>query len=150
MTPEQWGPPIWIFFHTFVEKIKEDTYSIVAPQLFSYFYRISNYLPCPSCSMHARKFLSNVKFSEIKTKQDFVNLMYIFHNIANKTQKKALYPSEGLKVYENKNLLEVYNQFIAVYNTKGNMRLLTETFHRDILVKEFKKWLKENLKYFNP
>ena len=39
MSPEGWGPPTWTLFHTLAEKIHEDTFPILGPQLF---YHIKN------------------------------------------------------------------------------------------------------------
>jgi len=149
MTPEQWGPPIWTMFHTLAEKIKEESYPTVGPMLFSFIYRIVAYLPCPECSQHAREFLGKIGSARIKTKADLVNILYVFHNSANKRKKKPLFNAELLKeTYGKRELSGVLNRFLAVYHNKGNMKMLNESFHRNIVIRDFKKWIWENGKHF--
>jgi hypothetical protein len=76
-----------------------------------------------------------------KTKQDLKNILYIFHNVVNKRKQKPMFHTNNLSIYKNKNIIHVYNQFILVYNTKGNMKLLTDTFQRQQIISSFKKWL---------
>ena len=40
------------------------------------------------------------------------------------------------------------NRFLSVYNTKGNMQLLTESFQRELIIADFKKWFFLNIKGF--
>lgn len=146
--PEIWGPPIWRFFHTIAEKIKEDHYSKVAPVLLSFIIRICNYLPCPECSKHAVHFFNQVKPENYKTKTDFKTLFFMFHNQVNLRKKKNIFNHAGLENYNKMNLIDTYNQFIRVYNTKGNMALLTETFQRTLIIRDFKKWMVQNIDFF--
>jgi hypothetical protein len=37
---------------------------------------------------------------------------------------------------------------LKVYNTKGNMNMLNESFRRKFIVKELNNWLKSNIKSF--
>lgn len=147
---EVWGNATWTLFHTLAEKVKEESFSVVGLEIFSLIYRISSFLPCPECSMHAKKFLSKTKPETLKTKEDLINLMYIFHNVANKNQKKELFNFENINIYKKKNLIQVYNTFINSYKTNGNMKLLTETFQRQLIVKNFKSWIIKNIKHFTP
>lgn len=150
MSPKQWGPPTWTFFHTIIEKINEDSYNVISNQLFFYLFRICCYLPCPDCSKHARQFLSKVNPSGLKTKNDFKNLFYIFHNVVNKRKNKQLFNFDYLDNYKKFNLINTYKNFIIVYNTKGNMQLLAETFQRKLIMNDFKKWFFDNLIHFSP
>ena len=149
MTPQEWGPPIWALFHTLAEKMKEESYPVVGPTLFSLIYRISGYLPCPDCSQHAKSFLSKVPPASLKTKADLRNMLYVFHNAVNKRKDKCLFPCERLEdQYKKKNLIPVLNNFIRVYNNRGNMQMLTESFQRQFIINDFKKWITENATHF--
>ena len=150
MTPSQWGPPTWTMFHTLIEKLKDESYEVIGPQLFSYIRRICGYLPCPDCSQHATTALLNVKIESTKTKSELRNIFYAFHNFVNKRKKKPLYDFGLINKYETVNLLSAVNSFIAVYNTRGNMKLLTETFQRKLILNDFKAWLSKNWMHFNP
>jgi hypothetical protein len=47
-------------------------------------------------------------------------------------------------------LMLAFSNFTRVYNTKGNMNLIAESFQRKLLVSELKTWLIKNYKYFKP
>ena len=149
MSPNKWGPPIWMLFHSLAEKIKDEKFSQVGPQLFFMIKKICSLLPCPDCSMHATTFLSRVDFSLIKTKTDLRNLLYIFHNIVNKRKNKPMFNTIHLKNYSTTNLIVAFNNFINVYQTRGNMKLLTESFQRQLLVKNFRNWFVNNYEHFD-
>jgi hypothetical protein len=46
------------------------------------------------------------------------------------------------------NIIQVYNTFIKNYNTKGNMKLLAETFQRKLIINDLKKWFTANITRF--
>ena len=147
--PTAWGPPVWTLFHIFAEKINPDKFSELAPQLFVFIKRICSSLPCPDCSRHATAFLAQVNFNGIKNKEDLQNLLYIFHNVVNKRKNKPLFNRDQVSAsYADKNIIAAYNNFISVYQTRGNLKLLTDSFQRKMVVQDFKKWLVANIKYF--
>jgi hypothetical protein len=146
--PSVWGPPIWSLFHVLIEKIKDDQFKNIYIDLFNHIKRICSYLPCPECSKHATTFLSTVRPEQIANKTDFKNMMYIFHNKVNLRKKKSLFPYSEMDKYKNVNIIHIYNNFIAVYNTKGNMNMLTESFQRQFVLKDFKEWFVKNLNNF--
>jgi len=146
--PEVWGPPIWTLFHTLVEKINEKYYHLVYPQLFNVIKQICGFLPCPECSTHATIFLSKIKIQNLNTKTNFKNIMYLFHNYVNKNKNKNLFNVLNMNIYKNKNLLLVIKNFISVYNTKGNMKLLTDSFQRQRVINDFRKWITNNIGFF--
>ena len=80
--PEVWGPPIWTLFHVLAEKINERAYPFYAGQLFSVIKNICSALPCPECTSDASIFLGKIKIQDLKTKNDFKNMVYLFHNYA--------------------------------------------------------------------
>ena len=148
MSTNVWGPPTWILFHTLIAKLTDDGFNTIGLQLFNYIKRICNNLPCPDCAQHATQFLSRVNMATIKTKDDLRNTMYIFHNMVNKRKKKPMYHVNDLEKYKSNNSVEKYNNFIMHFKTKGNMKLLADSFQRKLLVNDFKKWLMTNIRFF--
>jgi hypothetical protein len=146
--PEVWGPAVWTLFHTLGEKINEEAYPYVSNELFKLIVRICKFLPCPECSTDASNFLAKIKMSELKTKADFKNTFYLFHNYVNSKKRKRLFNYVNLNVYNKYRLIDVVNNFIANYHTKGNMRMLTESFQRQFVVKDFKNWFTKSMKAF--
>ena len=146
--PSVWGPPIWLLFHTLAEKINEEQFTRLIPMLFMFIRRICMYLPCPECSQHATRFLSKVKPEHIANKNDFKNMLFVFHNAVNKRKNKTTFNYVDMDNYKSSNIINAFNCFISVYNTKGNMRLLAESFQRQLITKGFKKWLINNIDHF--
>jgi hypothetical protein len=150
MSPKTWGPPIWTLFHTLAEKIKEDKFNSVGPQVFRFITSICNNLPCPECTSHAKSFLSKVDARRVNSKKALQDLLFIFHNIVNKRKNKHLFKYiDFLTVYKSKNVVATFNEFTKVYKTDGNMKLMTENFHRKFLINAFKKWFILNLDNFD-
>lgn len=149
MSPSAWGPPIWNFLHTLAAKVKEEKYPEMCRQLFFFIQKICANLPCPECSQHAKIFLERVVLKKVSTKNDLINLLFIFHNAVNHKKMKPLFPIEETKKYSQNNIIIAYNQFITAFNTKGNMKLLADSFQRKLILQELKKWLIQNLSNFD-
>jgi hypothetical protein len=146
--PNIWGPPTWTLLHTMAEKIHEEDFNKLMPKMFILIKRICAYLPCPDCSQHATQFLAKLKSEQISTKTDFKNTLYLFHNMVNARKKKPLFNYANIDGYQKLNIVSVFNNFLSVYNTKGNMNLLTESFQRALIVKDLRRWLMTNHESF--
>lgn len=146
--PSVWGPPTWTLLHTMAEKIHEEDFNKLMPQMFILIKRICAYLPCPDCSQHATQFLAKLKPEQMASKIDFKNTLYLFHNMVNARKKKPLFNYGNINYYQNLNIINVFNNFISIYNTKGNMKLLTESFQRVLVIKDLKRWLVNNINSF--
>ena len=147
---ELWGPATWTLFHVLAEKVNEHMYPRIAGQLFDVIKRICSALPCPECAQDATIFLAKIKVHELKTKMDFKNMIYVFHNYVNTKKRKPLFKYINLEVYKTYNIVYVFNKFISFYHTKGNMRLLAESFQRQLIVKNVREWFTRNLGFFMP
>jgi hypothetical protein len=148
--PEVWGPAVWRLFHTLIEKLNDNYYVAVAPQLFNQIVRICKFLPCPECSNDASNFLAKIKLSDMKNKTEFKNTFYLFHNWVNAKKRRPLFNYSNMDIYKNYRLIDVINNFITNYQTKGNMKLLTESFQRQLIIKDFKKWISYSMPAFIP
>jgi hypothetical protein len=140
--PEVWGPAVWRLFHTLIEKMNPNAYPKVIGPMFSIIIKICKVLPCPECSRDASNFLAKIKLSDYKTKDDFKNMLYLFHNWVNAKKRKQLFNYSNINIYANMYLPNIINDFIAKYNTKGNMKLLTESFQRGFVIKDLLAWFK--------
>jgi len=149
MSPSYWGPSTWIFMHTLAAKIKETSFPLIGPHLILIMIQICNNLPCPECSQHARQFWSKVKTANIKTKVDLINLLFVFHNMVNKRKQLRPFKYDNLQYYETRNVIETYNTFSQNFNTRGNMNLINESFHRNMMVASLRSWIMGNLIHFN-
>lgn len=148
--PEVWGPPIWTLFHTLIEKMNPDAYPQVINSMFAIIVRICKFLPCPECSNHASIFLAKIKISDYKTKDEFKNMLYLFHNSVNAKKRKSLFNYAHINRYLYLDLNLVVKNFIQNYNTKGNMKLLSESFQRTLVIKDFISWYRYYSRAFLP
>lgn len=149
MSPSSWGPSTWLFMHTLASKIKDTSFPIIGLNLIQILIQISNNLPCPECSQHAKVFWSQVKIGNIKTKVDLINLLFVFHNMVNKRKGYPPFKYENLQYYNNKNVIETYNMFSRNFNTKGNMNLINESFHRNRFLASLRTWMITNVGHFD-
>jgi len=146
--PEVWGPAIWNLFHMLAEKVNEELFTFIKFDLFGQIKRICLYLPCPECSIHATNFLAKININNINNKIEFRNLFYLFHNYVNAKKRKPLYNYSNITKYNNYSFIHVVNNFISKYNTKGNMKLLSESFQRNLVINDFKSWINKNIRGF--
>ena len=148
--PEVWGPAVWTLFHTLAEKVNEQAFPFIKHQLFGQIRRICGFLPCPECSIDATIFLAKININDLKTKDDFRNMFYLFHNRVNAKKHRPLFNYSNLTLYNNYGIVPVINNFISKYNTKGNMKLIAESFQRKIVLGEFKSWFTKTIRAFTP
>ena len=144
-----WGPPTWIFLHTLAEKVKESSFPLINHQLIKKIIEICNNLPCPECTNHAKAFWSKVDVIKIQTKQDLINLLFMFHNIVNKRKHLHQFKYENLSKYSSLKLIQTYNDFTKKFNTNGNMNLINESFHRKLMLISLRRWLMVNISHFD-
>lgn len=147
MTPKIWGPPVWIFLHTFSVNISEYGYSQIGAQFYSYLTRICRQLPCPECSEHATKFISKVNPKNLKTKYDMANMLCNFHNTVNSRKKLPIFNNVYLSMYEKVSIISAFNNFVQAF-TIPSQRLMNDNLHRKMLVSQIQKFLNSNLVYF--
>jgi hypothetical protein len=77
--------------------------------------------------------------------------MCIFHNIVNKRKQKPAFDGTKLtEQYGGIGPIIAYNSFVSAFQTKGNMKLLADTFQRTLVLADFKKWFLTNIRFFLP
>jgi hypothetical protein len=91
----------------------------------------------------------NVKRDNIKTKKDLQLFFFDFHNSVNRRTKKPLFKEEGMYMYHKAVTKNIVFNFISTLSRKYyNVKLLTNSFHRDQAMNEFKKWISHNCNKF--
>ena len=143
---DTWGPATWTLFHTLAEKVKEDDFNHLKSEMLSYIKRICYSLPCPDCAAHATHFISKLTPDQFATKHTFKLFLFHFHNSVNMRTGKCPFTIEELNAkYSKANTFNVITYFIKVYSYRNtNVRLLINSFHKDILIKDFIKWIRDN------
>ena len=119
----KWGRPIWTFFHVMAQKVKLEYFNLVI-----------------------RDFLKN-----IRSKDDLINLFYIFHNVVNQRKGYAVLQKNQIPNYETANTIFVIKDFIRAYEDKSrSMKLMADDIARARISSQFKFWINENIRYFEP
>jgi hypothetical protein len=149
MSINNWGPATWNLLHTLSYKIKEEHFEMQKEKLIYFLTNICNNLPCPDCTKHARLFLQKINIKNIKTKNDYILVVFTLHNEVNIRLKKAKQEYDIVHSYDNYKLRNIIINFINKFQVKGNMKMLSNTFHRTQLLNEFMEWVKKNISYFN-
>jgi hypothetical protein len=92
-----------------------------------------------------------VNQSQFPTKESFKVFLLRFHNSVNARTNKPAFTLEDLNAkYVRANTFVVVPHFIKVFSHRNtNVRLLINSFHKDLLIKDFIKWIRENSAKFN-
>jgi hypothetical protein len=112
-----WGTPTWYLFHSIAAKINEDYYKNNYNFIWGFIKKTCSLLPCPYCKSHAISYVSKIKDSQINTKEKLINILYNFHNHANKNSGTGQYPKNKLDIYKKSNMNKIFNLFKARFFT---------------------------------
>lgn len=145
-----WGAPTWTLFHTIPEKLTNQQFIDNKANIIRLITTICSNLPCPSCSDHAKQYMSKVNFNAIHTVDDLKKMLYIFHNSVNERKRYAEFPYDDLTdKYHNLDFNQVVNQFMIHFQKKTYaMNLIAQQIHRQKQVLVVKKWFIDNMHIF--
>ena len=144
-TKKEWGSATWYLFHTLSFKMKDENFDELKNDFLNICMKICVNLPCPDCSEHATAVMKNVKRENIKTKKDLQLFFFDFHNSVNRRTNKPLFKEDGMYMYQNAITKNIVFNFISTLSKKyHNIKLLTNSFHRDQAMNDFKKWISHN------
>ena len=129
-----WGTPTWILFHTIAEKVNENYYNQNYMVIWNFIKDICHNLPCPFCQTHAVNYIKSIHISQVNTKSGLKNVLFDFHNKANKNSNKKQESIEILNKYKNANTDKVFINFEQRF------------FKSYIGNRQFTDWLKNSLK----
>lgn len=144
-----WGPHVWNFIHTLVEKIKDDMYKDIHEKVFYYIKQICYNLSCPVCRRHATIYINKLNNDNIKTKEEFIDVLFDFHNFVNLGKNKSIFLKSDLSIYKNESLQKAYDNFLTYYKPIFYLRENGPVYKKLQLVIEFEKWFEENKSSFD-
>ncbi len=131
---KSWGTPSWYFFHSLAEQVKEEEFVNVKDEIINIFKCICYSLPCNECTNHAKAYIKKINFNNIKTKEDFKSLLFLFHNDVNKRKGKPIFTNYDM--YKGSKLQSIYNNFKYVYIQNYNLnRGFMDTMYRKNVIK---------------
>jgi hypothetical protein len=147
----EWGTITWFLFHTLAEKIKDTSYVEKKDELLKIIILICHSLPCPDCQEHAKETLKYLKKNTLNTKEDFQKMLWSFHNLVNRRRRVPAFNFEECKVkYEKANLNVILNNFYIIWSQNYRvMKLMGDSFNRDMTLKHVRKWMETNSQHFD-
>jgi hypothetical protein len=147
-----WGKPTWFLFHTLAEKINEADFPYIRQDLLNMIFKICNHLPCPDCANHATQYMQGINFNVIQTKEQLQTMLWSFHNTVNKKKGYPPFPRDQLSAtYQNANTKNIIENFMFHFdNSVKGMPLKPTAFQRNMQSELIKKWLVDNIRYFQP
>ena len=147
----RWAPPTWIFFHTFAAKVNKQFFEANRDQCLSIIKMACGCLPCPECTRHATHFLATVNGNTIKTKEDLINMLFVFHNSVNSRLGKTQFTKASLVMYNNHRIDIAFVNFINGYSAKyGSIMsgIISTLGKRRAIAKAIQTWMQKNWRYF--
>ena len=138
---KEWAPITWILFHTIAEKCNQHNYSNNKGILLQIIKEICFKLPCPECRFHAVQYMKKINVGHIPTKNDFIKLLFNFHNNVNKQLKKPIYNFTDLDKYKRANYINILTKFIYMWTSNSSSRILSDQMTRKIMFKNIKNQL---------
>jgi hypothetical protein len=150
-TKIKWGPPTWYLFHTLLHKIKDEYFLLLKLPLFNNIVTICRNLPCPTCSTHATDYMNKINPATIKTKDDFKNMMFQFHNEVNSRTGAPLFSYVDLNAkYDTAITINIIQNFFIYFKDKTfNVTAIANSMHRDRIVLILSDWFRKNIQYFD-
>ena len=138
-----WGTPTWYLFHTIAARINEDYYNSNYEYIWKFITKCCGTLPCPFCREHAINYTKNIKLSEVSSKSKLQNILFDFHNVANRNNGKTIENKDVLKKYNNANIKEIFKLFeIRFFKSYIGNRMFTD-WNKNIFKKEYYSFVEE-------
>ena len=150
-TKQQWGSSTWFMLHSLAEKIRDEHFVHQKDFLVGLLFKVCQVLPCPSCSAHCSQYISKLKTNSIISKVDYISYLNNIHNNVNRRlNKPTLSLAECRAKYKRAKLIPIINQFINVFSMKdASQSLMMNNMHKIRFVSQFKKDLRDRIKYFD-
>jgi len=146
----KWGEPTWFLFHTLSEKIKEESFASLKPELIQLIYSICTNLPCPDCSNHAKTYLDKINFNMIQNKEQLINMFFVFHNSVNNRKGYPLFKYDELhEKYSKAITVNIIQNFLHAFTQKNkNVHMIANDMHRKRILNTITAWFDKNIQNF--
>lgn len=143
-----WGPATWNFLHTFADKISDDFFQSNNRTIVNMIIKLFECLPCRICSTYAYNYIKHINMNNIKTKQQLIDFLFIFHNNVNSKLNKPQYKKVDLQIYSTYSLDKVFNIFnYYIISVRGH-DFFNDTHKRDCAY-SFLNFIRNNISHFN-
>jgi len=147
----KWGEPTWFLFHTLSEKIKDESFASLKPELIQLIYSICTNLPCPDCSNHAKAYLDKINFNMIQNKEQLINMFFVFHNSVNNRKGYPLFKYDELREKYSKAItINIIQNFLVTFSQKNkNVHMIANDMYRKRILNTITRWFDKNIQSFS-
>jgi len=147
----KWGEPTWFLFHTLSEKIKDESFASLKPELIQLIYSICTNLPCPDCSNHAKAYLDKINFNMIQNKEQLINMFFVFHNSVNNRKGYPLFKYDELREKYSKAItINIIQNFLVTFSQKNkNVHMIANDMYRKRILNTITGWFDKNIQSFS-
>lgn len=140
---KKWGPPTWIFIHSFLELISDECYNNNKNKIVDLLKNILSSLPCADCANHAKLYLKHNRYyiNMFPTKKHLQNYFYIFHNAVNERLKKPTFTDFNKYKYAKLSLIfrNFQSNFTSTHGTD-----FSNNMNRKLLLTEIRNFINSN------
>lgn len=142
-----WGKALWIFLHTFSEKIQCDFFKKERDTILSLIIELMNNIPCDNCRSHAIKYLKQNNFRRIQSKVELKNFFFTFHNQINVKKNRNLFHNYDIyKTYSVQKVMSYFRTYFVHY--RSNKMLFIHNKKRSDVGTKMIAFVNNNLNYF--
>lgn len=141
-----WGPPTWIFFHSFIECIKPEFYKQNISTIISIIKNVCFILPCPFCVKDAKQVMKSLNNKRVPTKEHMKQFLFNFHNSVNVRLRKPRFTNYDKYKYARFN--NITNTFLQSFKTPAFSKRFTEQLQRKKLKKRITDFIYNNTSQF--
>ena len=142
-----WGPPTWLFLHTFIEKMNEKFYKNNIIKVIGLIKNVCHNLPCSYCDIHSRSYLKHLTPKAVPTKTHMKQFLFKFHNDVNKRIHKPQFTN--FEQYKRAKLENIFQNFNNHYpHTSALSKRFISGITRKRIVKKIRTFLLDNSRHF--
>ena len=147
----KWAPHTWVFFHCFANKINKRFFEGNRAQCLQILKNICMALPCVECTKHAIAFMNTVNERNVRTKEELIQMLFVFHNKVNKRINKKEVSVKTLAKYNHIRidfaLIKFINGYVSKYGHLMN-GIISTLDKRKSIAKGVNAWMKANWHHF--
>ena len=79
-TSQIWGNALWIFLHTFSEKIHDTHFKKERSVIINIIIELLYNIPCSTCRIHAIQYIKRKNFRMIQSKDELKHFFFAIYN----------------------------------------------------------------------
>lgn len=146
-TSQIWGNALWIFLHTFSEKIHDNFFKREQYTIIHIINELIYNIPCSTCKQHAVQYIKRNNFKIIQSKAELKNFFFTFHNEVNKMKNRVLFHDYDIyKTYNLQKVIQHFHTHFVIY--RSNKMLFIQNNNRSVVGTKMIDFVNNHINYF--